>query len=51
MPPIGVDEILTQDIHHTMLDLSMSITKKVNIFHLFFRKDNGFWDVLDNNIN
>jgi len=51
VPPIGLDEVVTQDVRAGMLELASGIQRRVPVYRLEFRKDRGFWQLIDQELN
>jgi hypothetical protein len=47
VPPIGLDECVTRDAVTRMLDLADRLARSVPVLRLGFRRDPGFWKLID----
>jgi hypothetical protein len=47
VPPIGLDECVTRGTVARMLDMAESLVRGVSVLRLGFRRDAGFWKLID----
>ena len=50
VPPIGLDEQITQSVHGAMLDMADRLQRSVPVYRLEFQRNNDFWELIDREI-